>query len=109
MVPTTKKVIATSNPNIDIPKVIDEAECLPFSECFTKWDSKDAFDFNELFAIDCFKKGYKKSKETYPFNEDDIKSFATHFYTKRLQNIEESIDNSFQIWKQQRIKTLYYQ
>lgn len=92
-----KKVIATNNPNIDIPKAVDKVEEITKDE-----------GYSNSFRIG-FKHGYNKSQESHPFSEEDMKSFATHFYTRRLQDIEETIDQSLQLWKEQQLKVLFYQ
>lgn len=33
------------------------------------------------------------------FTVEDVKSFATHFHSRRLQHIEETIDSSFKAWQ----------
>jgi hypothetical protein len=98
------EIIACNNPNIEIPKVVDEVEKLfPTNRKGSMW-VPNADKVNNQYR----QEGYNKSQETHPFSEEDIRSFATHFYTRRLQGIEETIDNSLQLWKEQQPKTIYY-
>lgn len=67
-----KKIIATNNPNIDIPKVIDEVDNI-IKNAF--YDKKGDFKRSTIGAddwINGLKLGYNKAKETYQFTEEDI-------------------------------------
>lgn len=57
------EVIATNNPNINIPKVVDEV----YYECMKDQNG----GINGMWV-----KGYNKSQETHPFSEEDMKSFG---------------------------------
>ena len=101
----SKKVIATNNPSIDIPKVVDEVEIL-----VNKLDTPenlDQFSFDKGF-ID----GYNNSQKTHPFSEEDMKSFGK-FCIKNNVCKEENRYYQYwellQLWKEQRLKTLYYE
>jgi hypothetical protein len=58
------KVIATNNPNIDIPKVVDEVEKFA--------DEATPLRLGKLI----FKQGYSKSQETHPFTAEDMLAFG---------------------------------
>ena len=88
-----KKVIATSNPNIDIPKIVDEVERLAF--VYTKTSQAHRRGF-----ID----GYYKRQETHPFSEEDMIEFSE--WTKSNGKATKEL---LQLWKEQRIKTIYYE
>lgn len=101
-------ILATNNPDIDIPKVMNNYKT-------SEWLAADLYGYDKNcklpvndIEVNSFIEGYNKSQETHPFSEEDMKSFGTHFYTRRLQGIEETIDQSFQIWKSQQPKTVYY-
>lgn len=123
-----KKVIATNNPNIDVPKVIDEVEELALIEvpenlqedsgCNYPQQEWDISKQDRLMWV----KGYNKSQETHPFSEDDIKSaflsglqimhdnlIKRDWRGKQLNTptIEEG-EKSFEVWKSQQVKTIYY-
>lgn len=71
-----KEVIATTNPNIDIPKVKEMSDYLAkqlnkqsFDDYGNpKWDEGKLFH-RQMGFID----GYNKSQETHPFSLDDVK------------------------------------
>ena len=93
-----KKVIATNNPNIDIPKVADEIM------------SKVLYPFSPQKAKH-FIKGYNKSQETHPFSEEDIKEiFKIAQMQKNYGDYKPyTFEEAIQLWKEQRTKTLYYE
>ena len=116
-----KKIIATTNPNINIPKVVDEV----FKLSFDYFVSRDKIDEQSMYD---FKEGYNKSQETHPFSEEDMidfdkwktENYIFHnlsYITKddyysvaelRLVN-HHSINKLLQIWKEQRPKIVYYE
>ena len=59
-----KKVIATNNPNIDIPMVIDAVQV------FAETKVPDGFRT-------IWKSGYNKSQKTHPFSLDDVKEIIS--------------------------------
>ena len=80
-----RKVIATNNPNIDIPKVVDEVERLAhkyFAEERFNWEQENPNGmkspqsliehYNKAFTP-IYKAGYNKSQETHSFSLDDVK------------------------------------
>ena len=105
--PETKKVIATNNPNIDVPKVVNKVEKL----------AKEQWGNVHRTGILGFIEGYNKSQETHPYSEEFfdwidkeeipredgkwIKYFNgkdNYLTTKEL----------LQLWKEQQPKTIYY-
>lgn len=131
-----KKVIATTNSNIDIPKVVDEVEEL--SEKFIGCKYEDIEDSIDQIGYDSFKRGYNKSQETYPFSEEDIIEFAewlikrlppqydcdttTNYIPQVMINDEKQLwtkghgnrtefyttKELLQLWKEQKHKIVYY-
>lgn len=104
-----KKVIATNNPNIDIPKVVDEL--------MYKWNlglevAEKSKTKNKSAMRNGFVKGYNKSQETHPFSEEDILEFA-HFYFREEFNSTmqdcKSSEEILQLWKEQQPKIIYYE
>lgn len=106
-----KKIIATNNPNIDIPKITDQA--LEFAnQLHQKMDYDKGRWYGRI-------EGYNKSQEIYSFNEEDIIDFLrfieTNYYYESSCWIDKETDdvitrnNLVKQWKEQRIKTLYYE
>lgn len=113
-----KKVIATNNPNIDIPKVIDEVEKLSFNE-FPEiikdvWTA-EGLAFEEDIHEACregFTVGYDKAKETYQFTEEDMLDFGKYCINNQLckeENRYYQYWELLQIFKEQQIKTIFYE
>lgn len=98
--------VATTNPNIDVPKVIDEIKELSIKEY-------GPIGIGLERAL-CFKNGYNKSQETHPYSDEDIIKFNTWQHDLLFSEnsdwlIEKSIKELLQIWKKQKIKTIYYE
>lgn len=100
-----KRVIATNNPNIDIPKIKDEVE----------------FYFNKLSSNPPYTKiknvnailGYNKAKETYQYTEKDMIEFVTwvkeyKFLDGTKSESEYTKKELLDIWESQRLTTIYY-
>lgn len=70
------KVIATNNPNIDIPKVVDVVE----AEAMSYLDRKYSLSYErttwQRLHEKTYAAGFSKSQETHPFSEDDMIAFA---------------------------------
>ena len=108
-----RKVVATNNPNINAPKVVDEVEelAISYEMSFTDDDGTAKVDF---------KAGHNKSQETHPFSEEDMIEFAEwiansklHGYSKQLYEamIRYKVSTTkelLQIWKEQQPKVIYY-
>lgn len=98
-----KGVIATTNPNIDIPKVVDEVEILAYENC-QYWEHFGT-------AQGGFIKGYNKSQKTHPFSKDDVKEIfkiaqmQKNYGDYKPYTFEEAIQL---FWKEQQPKTVYY-
>ena len=100
-----KKVIATNNSNIDIPKVVDEVERLAESIIPNLRYKK--------YVKTGFIGGYNKSQETHSFSEEDMVDFAKwmddnmqqiEYYPMPIMNYKEIL----QLWKEQQPKIVYY-
>lgn len=117
-----RKVIATNNPNIDIPKVVDEVNRLAYEHC----DSVIPKDVTRSLHYS-FKCGYNKSQETHPFSTEDMIEFnewcdtseeAAIFWRRNRvdpdmsgnhwKKIRENRKKLLQFWKEQQPKIVYY-
>jgi hypothetical protein len=106
-----KKVIATNNPSIDIPKVVDEVEELA--------EKIIPNLIRRQYVKIGFIAGYNKSQKTHPFSEEDMIEFAewltlntnsTSIHGEYIyKNVRRVTKELIQIWKEQRTKTLYYE
>lgn len=109
-----KKVIATNNPNIGIPKVMDEiADGKEIRELakLSFHQETQIEDFNSLNGKKHFlgfTKGYIKSQETYPFSEEDMIDFGRHIVNLCLNKIQFIVEGELLEWKEQRPKIIYY-
>lgn len=118
-----KKVIATNNSNIDIPKVVDEGERLAKQEHAYNHKSVNEISFRLGVEV-----GYNKAHETHPFTEQDMINFVEWYETSQevyefwrknrvgidmnnshIVKIKENIRKLLQLWKDQQIKTIYYE
>ena len=102
------KVIATNNPNIDIPKVIDEVDNI-IKNAF--YDKKGDFKRSTIGAddwINGLKLGYNKAKETYKFTEEDMIEFAQYVLDNISYN-NDKLEEMLFTWKKQQLKTIYYE
>lgn len=98
-----KQVIATNNPNIDIPKVVDEVKKLAESIIPNLPYKK--------YVKTGFIGGYNKSQETHPFSEEDLIGFAEWAVRRDWKDVssvfEKSTKELLEMWKEQRPKTVY--
>jgi hypothetical protein len=86
--------VATTNHNIDVPKVIDEIKELGIFE----------------------KNGYNKSQETHPFSAEDVCEFVEwmnlHYrvleHTLKFKNCS-GTKQLLNLWEKEQIKTIYYE
>lgn len=116
------EVIATSNPNIDIPQIINQVEFLAEEWVFET--NKEKWSNNDDTAGDNFgsyKAGYQKSQETHPFSLEDMVEFAKwiantklygfskQLYEAMLVNEVKTVEELIEIWRNQRLKTIYYE
>ena len=110
-----QKIIATNNPSIDIPKVVDEVEKFE-NEYFknTSWGS-----VNPKGHYEALRAGYNKSQETHPYSDEDMVEFnewcnKNYEFDNRCNhwfhgNGYYTTKELLQLWKEQRTKTLYYE
>lgn len=125
-----KGIICSNNPNIDIPKVMDDELTIKVNEHFKDyWKKEDESKMkgdeistemmtNMLCEISAFTAGYKKSQETHPFSEDDMIEFSdwikTNYYCVEIGVwIKEgnyfTTKELLQIWKEQQSKIVFYE
>lgn len=86
------KIIATNNPNINIPKVVDEIRKLALTEYPEEWQEDNGCN--------------------YPQQEWDINKIEFHkwaFQQARLKESDLTTKELLQIWKEGRIKIVYYE
>ena len=104
-----KKVITTNNPNIDIPKVL----CKEIEESFKV--KADIPYFPSDLKETChwwYKEGYNKAKETYHFTVQDMLDFGKYCINNQLckeENRYYQYWELLQIFKEQQIKTIFYE
>lgn len=96
-----KLVIATNNPNIDIPQVVDEVEELA--------EKIIPNLIRRQYVKIGFIAGYNKSQETHPNSDDDMVEFADWCETNYDDLKPYTIKELLQLWKEQKTKTLYYE
>lgn len=107
-------IVATTNPNINIPKVVDEVEIL-HKDAYVKHSVKDdKLSFDEQIQrsggfIVGYKEGYNKSQETHPFSEEDIRFMLSEAFKASQEGYQITTDEIIQIWKEQQPKILYYE
>lgn len=120
------KVIATTNSNIDVPKVVDEVEELAlkttlhpkvlFNE-LKKCSQNDALlidefgDYNIIRYRETtgFILGYSKSQETHSNSDEDMIEFAVFYKKHQDKSLEYWGKDLFKVWKEQKPITLYYE
>lgn len=100
--------IASTNPNIDIPKVVDEVE--EFIKSFGT--PENGFHTSYIEGV---KEGYNKAKEKYGNSDDDMIKLIEWMQTPAylinvidLSSIKASKE-IFEIWKSQQPQIIYYQ
>lgn len=101
-----KIIIATNNPNIDCPQVVDEVEKIGSVaiQNSKKFSNSSKTDYTIGFIH-----GYNKSQETHSFSEEDIKSFGKFCadYEYRIYG-SKTQEQLLEIWKEQRVEVIYY-
>ena len=123
-------IICSNNPNIDIPKVVNEVEKIAdewfLINGYNQFDYihshriPDAITTNKLF-----KTGYNKSQETHPFSEQDMLDFVLWKDENKFSVISTKEDwvselleysgcvyttkELLQLWKEQQPKIVYYE
>ena len=105
----SKKVIATNNPNIDIPQILEEPNETLIHQIAADLGYRMLPDDLE----EGIKAGYKESQETHPFSEDDMVEFAEWIVRMDWNELsilyEKSTKELFQLWKEQQTKKVYYE
>lgn len=123
------RYVATNDPNIDLPKVVNEVEKIS-NELLSLSDLKSidgtykSYHYQAEAFLKGIKDGYNKSQETYPFSLDDMIEFAEwkgkekfewniRYNNWTSQLIEYSgclytTKELFQLWKEQQPKIVYY-
>ena len=115
-----REVIATNNPSIDIPKVVDEL--------MYKWNlglkvAEKSKTKNKTAMRNGFVKGYDKSQETHPFSEQDMIEFYKWLNKNGWQDyndvkpglfinsygVQKQDKELLQLWKEQQPKIVYYE
>ena len=101
-----KKVIATNNPNIDIPQILEEPNETLIHQIAADLGYRMLPDDLE----EGIKAGYKESQETHPFSEDDMVEFGKYAHNDAfsLSNVK-TFKELFQLWKEQQTKIIYYE
>lgn len=109
-----RKLIATNNPSIDLPKIVNEIRNLAqktFGGKLNKKDDKIVYTLTKGY-LEGFITGYNKSQESHPFSEEDMIEFSWWlvknlgmFSCDRTAHFNKEL---LQIWKEQRIKIIYY-
>lgn len=102
-----KKIIATNNPNIDIPKVVDEVERLAW--CIINSNSSLIEDIEKIVGFTAFYEGYNQSKETHPFNKEDLIDYGKWYFKEVYDDTSKTEKELFEIWNNQRLETIYYE
>lgn len=117
-----EKIIATNNPNIDIPKVVDNVEKLAWDIIIN--DSSLVESKEQIIGVTAFYEGYNKSQETHPFNEEDMIDFADwkgeHYFVQndnckwtsellKFSGCVYTTKELFKLWKEQQLKIVYYE
>lgn len=106
----SKKVIATTNPSLGLPMVVDEVEELAsksadIEECFNNVDGDCSgyYDYIEGYKI-----GYNKAKKTYSYTKEDMVEFTEWLITKSFREgtSDYTTEELFDIWQEQRTITI---
>lgn len=99
-----KKVIATNNPSFDVGQIIDELDYLIFRLNTPK--NCDQFCYDKGF-----KEGYNTHAETHTLSDDEVVEFAGYFgkYYANIHNPVIDTKEILQLFKEQQIKTIYYE
>ena len=99
-------VIASNNPTLDIPQVVDEVE-----EMCDKVNNNDEFieKYEDSLHYYSFKEGYNKAKEQYPYSKQDMIDFVRFSMAKELTSDRiKNLPDCLELFEQQRPKTIYF-
>lgn len=114
-------ITATNNPNIDIPKVVDEVDQYTMAKEYAiKTKSPNRESHRQGFV-----KGYNKSQETHPNSDEDTIEFGQwvshndwvylpskkYWVNEEQEELEQKLSSKelFQLWKEQQTKIVYYE
>lgn len=110
-----KKVIATNNPSLDIPQVVDEVERTAHEYAKNEYPSS-------MYSVEIgmphrgtafrgFTDGYNKSQETHPFSQEDVREiFKIAQMQKNYGDYKPyTFEEAIQLWKSQQPKKVYYE
>ena len=114
-------IICSNNPNINIPKVVNEIERLTFQE-FKDWSFGE---HDPWHTYKMFQKGYSKSQETHPNSDEDTIEFGQwvsrndwvylpskkYWVNEEQEELEQKLSSKelFQLWKEQQPNVIYYE
>ena len=119
------KVIATNDPSKEIPQVVDVAKklALEVNDCIEMPDKK--YDRDEYYLVKNFIDGYNDSQYSHPYSDDDMIEFLDWLSMDGYPCIENqnkglwvfhpqdcknyTTKELLQLWKEQRIKIIYYE
>lgn len=115
---TFKRRIATNNPNIDLPKVVDEVKDLAKVDAIGIFGND--FSLASLAHQIEFERVYNKSQETHPFSVEDMIAFANWLFLWQQNSIGEwkhqnknqvfkTTQELLQLWQSQQPKVIYYE
>jgi len=122
-----KSVIATNNPSIDIPKVVDENNPKVMFERENPLPNDNPTErthglvgisgalSNWFEARKWFQKGYNKSQETHPYSEEDILNLLDLIFdvTGKDELWDKVKDKTTKelltVWQSQRTETIYFE
>lgn len=116
-----KTPIATTNPNIDLPQVVNEIEKLAIQDANLVWCDGNTLE-NEQRELNGhiigFTEGYNKAKKDFGNSDEDMVDFVdwllkncvmngTYCFIYKDRNVK--IEELIQLWKEQQTKTIYYE
>ncbi len=110
-----KKIIATNNPNINLPKLINEIEKLGEIETNIRILRHQVTSKAARTYFEGFMNGFEKSRETYQFTENDMIEFAKWLRIEDTEKNAEKYANFYDLdmlgfWKENnQMKNLYYE
>lgn len=99
--------VTTNNPNIDIPKVVDEVEMLGEDETNIRILQHKTPSQIARQYFDGYEEGYNKCLETNGNSDEDMLEFALYVATAPNTPYK-TVKELLQIWKDQRPKIVYY-
>lgn len=118
LVGTNYKVIATNDPNVNVPKVVDEVakKTAEFAFCYPGVQTEEEYD-SKLLWFYC---GLIDSQETPPFSEEDMIDFSNWLVNQKWDKIMiqgynddgslkcKTTKELLQFWKEQKPEIIYY-